>query len=72
MMMAHDEITAAFDALSLAVESAPSRNGKMESFLVASMSPTDSDENKDQMDDFRTNCLKAAETQCVLMFTLIL
>lgn len=43
MTTAHDEIIAAFDALSLAVESAPSRKGKTESFLVASMSPTDRD-----------------------------
>ena len=72
MTMAYDEIITAFDALSLAVERAPSRKGKTESFLVASMSPTDSDDNKDQMDDFRTDCLKAAENQCVLMFALIL
>ena len=72
MTMAHDEITAAFDALSLAVERAPSRMGKTDSFLVASMSPTDPDKNERQMDDFRANCLKSAETQCVLMFALIL
>ena len=72
MTRSHDRIVAAFDSLASAVDAAPRTKKREDAFLVASLSPSDTDKNEREMDDFRVRCDKAAEKQCVLILALII
>ena len=70
MTTSNDQLIAAFDAVVRAIQSAPSTL-QGQQCIMAALSPSDLNKSLSELNDFSDAVLRAAESQCVLMYALI-
>ena len=71
MTTSRDQLIAAFDALVRAIQNAPNTLDGHQC-IFAALSPSDLDRSLNELNSFSDAVIRAAESQCVLMYALII